>query len=82
MRRAAEQSELGMRAITLSQLPGSELLALQTALEATQSTDGTLRSRRAIEGLFVALHAAQRSCRLKSPPAQKKSAFHRRETGR
>ena len=70
LRRAAEQSELGMRAITLSQLPGSELLALQAALEATQSTDGTLPVSQAIEGLFVALHAAQRSLPLKSPPAQ------------
>ncbi len=70
LRLAAEQSELGMRAITLSQLPGSELAALQTALKATQPVEGALPVTQAEEGLFVALRAALRSLPLKSPAAQ------------
>lgn len=70
LRVAAEQSELGMRAISLSQLPGSELLALQTALQATQGSGETLPVSQAQEGLFMALRAALRSLPLVSPAAQ------------
>ena len=63
LRETAEQSELGMRAINLSQLPGSERLALKTALRATvpRSSEAEIPVPQAQEGLFVALRAMLRS---------------------
>ena len=62
LRETAEQSELGMRAINLSQLPGSERLALKTALRATvPSVETMIPVPQAQEGLFVALRAMLRS---------------------
>ncbi|MBL8636305.1 MAG: protein kinase [Myxococcales bacterium] len=62
LREAAEQSELSLRAQNLAQLPGSELLALRTALQATlpQADRPTLPGSQAQEALFVALRAATR----------------------
>ncbi|MBL9043673.1 MAG: protein kinase [Myxococcales bacterium] len=71
LRETAEQSELGMRAINLAQLPGSELLALKTALRATlpMSAEATVPISQAQEGLFVALRAIRRSLPLFGPAA-------------
>jgi len=63
LRQTAEQSELGLRAINLSQLPGSERLAVHTALLATQqlTPDATMPVSQAQEGLFVATRALGRA---------------------
>jgi serine/threonine protein kinase/WD40 repeat protein len=63
LRETAEQSELGLRAINLAQLPGSELVALKTALQATQlqTEHPTLPVQQAQEALFVTLRAARRA---------------------
>lgn len=69
LRETAEQSELGLRAISLAQLPGSELVALKTALQATQlqTEHPTLPVQQAQDALFVTLRAAQRALSLLSP---------------
>lgn len=68
LREVAEQSELSLRAQNLAQLPGSELLALKTALRATLTpTDhATQPASGAQEALFVALRALTRALPLRS----------------